>query len=1177
MNTNKLKTFAQEARQLLMQGVENRLRYWGFDEKGQTLEDLQPTKGGYIFREQVFDDPDVPKKWQNLKRAVQRHTAKDIVEEAAYTWFNRLVAIKILEENNYIPPVLHYVSAELQEPLLLSHARKGQADFLKSNEKAKLTGALLENEDEQAFALLLSSYCKSQPLLKRVFGIIDDYTELLLPNNLLSSNGIIELLNNTPSIEESDYKELELIGWLYQFYISDKKDDVFAGFKKNKKARAEDIPAATQIFTPKWIVKYLVENTVGRIWLDRYPDSPLKQQMKYLVEPAAENRQKDEPIINDVSELKVLDPAVGSGHFLLVAFDLLLEMYKEEGYTPRNAAQQIIHNNLFGLDICKRAAQLANFAVLLKAAQYNPDILNGDLKPNIFAMPEPRAFSRQDVYDFLGEQGTAYADELEKALLEMQQAQNIGSALILDLSKPAHAFIKQRLQELQQQQQKGQLDLAWQAFYAVFASFIEPVLILTDKFHAVVANPPYMGGKSMNPSLTEYVRSNYPKSKSDLCTVFMEACVHYLINSGILGMINLPSWMFLSSYEKLRRSLLEKTFISTLIHQGRGIFGSDFGSVCFCVINENHKDRTGIYRRLFQQHVKVDSVEEKERRFFNRDYGFYESNQSNFEKIPFSPIGYWVSDKIYKLFEQDLLAKVGHFGEGLSTKNNDLFIRFWHEVNFREIGFKLKSPKMTIDNNSKFYPFHKGGAFRKWYGNLEYVVDFKNDGNALKMYKTSQLKNYATYFKRGLTWSKITSGSFSVRFSETGNIYGDAGLVGILSTDETLYYSIAFLNTKLAYELLIIINPTLNYTAGSIKSIPIIVKSNEIVQKLTKVNIEISKSDWDSNETSWDFNYSPLINKSKNIFNSYQDYLKLIKEDFFLLHTNEERLNRIFIETYNLVDELSPEVSLKDVTICQDELDFNNLEKSEILFREKGKDAIELPIKKDVVISQFLSYATGCFMGRYRLDKPGLNIAHPDPTQQELSGYSYNNHPFQIDEDAIIPMMGAESPFSDDVVLRVKEFVLTIWGEETLTGNLNFINDALGMDMEKFMVSKFWDFHKKMYKKKPIYWLFASPSKSFQVLVYMHRMNRFTIQKIRNNYLLKYLNWLNEQISRLQQDEASLSKVDARRLDSLRKALVECRAYDKLLKDFADKQIEFDLDDGVKVNHAKFEGIVVKI
>lgn len=1169
MNTNKLKSFAKEARLILMEGVEQRLKYWGFDKKGKLTEELETIDGGYIFRGDVFNDTSVPAKWNRLVSAVKKHTAADIIEEAAYTWFNRLIAIKILEENNYIDPVLNYVSEDLTDPVILDEARKGKHGKLRDIEKDLLKSHLLDgSKDEEAFALLLIAYCRNQKLLKKVFGHIDDYTELLIPSNLLSGDGIVELINESDAITSEDYKEVELIGWLYQFYISDKKDEVFAGFKKKKKARAEDIPAATQIFTPKWIVKYMVENTVGRIWLDKHPNSPIHDEMKYLVEPADKENYKPEPIINDVTELTLLDPACGSGHILVVGFDLLMKMYLEEGYSKRNAVESIIENNLYGLDIDDRATQLANFAVLLKAASYYAEILEKDVEPKIYSMPEPQEFSRQDIYDFLGGDGKEYAEELEVALTEMQQAKNIGSALKLTLNDDARGFIGTRNSEQKEESLFGNLK-----------PFINVALILTNKFNSVVANPPYLGYKNINGILKDYLETNYPNTKSDLFAVFMEVMINCGTKSSHLAIINQWAWMCIDSYKNFRRSFLDQNSILSLLHLGIGVFPEmntkKVQNVCF-VFKKEGVNKFGSYFKLDLNF----NVSVKEKQFLNKE-NRYIIDQNKFSNIPDAPFAFWLPPKLIKEYKNgNTIDSFINAKQGLATGKNERFVRNWQEVSKHKIGFGFASSTEALKSRNKWFPYNKGGGFRRWYGNQFFVVNWENDGYEIRNFydnngrQLSRPQNTAFYFKEGITWSLISL-TFSARYAEKGSLFDVGGSSGFPMNEHNIYL-VGLLNSKVSSYLLGVLNFTLNVQVGDIKRILYIIpneKQLNIVKQLVQSQIDLSKLEWDNFEFSWNFCSHGLIKNlaNQNIENAYYEYVQYWKERFYKLHKNEEELNRIFIDMYDLRNELVPDIELKAIAILQDETYIN--ENNELVFN------------KDIIIQQFLSYSIGCMFGRYRLDNEGLQIAHPNPAEEEIAPYKISSPlhngtkevTFEIDDDAIIPMMGSESPFSDDIYLRVKHFVEIVWGDKTLTENLNFINECLDMDLEKFLTDKFWQFHCKMYKKTPIYWLFSSPTGAFKVLVYMHRMNKYTVQKIRNNYLLKHLQYLRGEIAKLEKNESSLTRQEAKRLDKLRDDEIECNEYDLLVKDYADKQIEFDLDDGVKNNHKLFEDIVAPI
>ncbi|MDC1197512.1 BREX-1 system adenine-specific DNA-methyltransferase PglX [Algibacter sp.] len=1186
MNT---KTFAQESRNLLMDGVAKKLLYWGFDTNGNVLEQPNKLSGGYTFRGEVFDDPNVPQLWDSLKHAVQHKGIEVVVEEAAYTWFNRMMALRIMVKNGYEQPQLENVTGMEHTPVMLQKARQGHYGFLNKGEQERLKKIIGDySKDQEAFALLLVGYCHANKTLDKVFGKLDDYTELLLPDNMLQDSGFLHLLNTTDAISDEEYKQVELIGWLYQFYISEKKDEVFASFKKNKKAEAKDIPAATQIFTPNWIVKYMVENTAGKIWLDKHPNSPLKGQMKYLVTnddavSSSAQRIENKAIINSVEELTLIDPAAGSGHILVEGFELLYQMYMEEYYTPEEAVESILKNNLFGLDIDDRASQLATFAILLKAAKKYRDIWHKDWLPNVHAMPESQDFSMQEVKDFLGAEGTDYAEELEAALRLMKQAKNLGSVMKLNVSEAARMVIEKRFTELEHTEYR---DFNIEAIYQNLKYYIPVLLILTKKYTSVVANPPYMGQKNMNADLKNYVNANYPRSKSDLFAVFMESTLAMNIDKGLMGMINQHSWMFLSSYEKLRNHILDNYGILNMLHLGPRTFeeltGEVVQSTAFVLKNGNETEH-GNYYRL----VDYRTVHEKERAFLNKENEFLNIPQTNFDKIHGSPISYWTAKVSVSHFENN--KPIGEYldvKQGLTTSDNKRFLRFWSEVEFEKVGFGVRDRETAIESGLKWFPYNKGGGVRKWYGNQEYLVNWENDGfeiKALIVKKYPYLKgnpdfvakNPKFYFRDCVTWSKISGGKICFRLQPKGIIFSDAGM-GIFASSTDLINLLSEINSKHVFEFLKSINPTLNYQAGDIQKLPLITPPSD-VESIGRQNVLISKKDWDSRETSWDFEQSPLLNKTNSLEQAVQSWQERATQDFFQLHTNEEELNRIFINIYGLQEELTPDVALKDITILQEELNKKDMEVLEAKFRAKGANAITLPIDKGEVISQFISYAIGLFMGRYRLDKTGLNIAHPNPTAEELESYSYTNGQVIIDEDAILPLMGKNCNFPDDALQQFQQVLDTIWGHETRTENINFIQDCLDKDLEKFLVKDFYKYHCKMYKKKPIYWLFASPKGAFQVLVYMHRMNAFTVEKIRANYLLEHIKNINSEIMVLESNASNLNTQEAKRLDTLRVDLRECETYDMELKNVADQQISFELDDGVTVNYKKFETVVAKI
>ena len=1162
MNTTKLKPFAQQARKILMEGVRLRLLFWGFDGKDNDASEPEAIPGGVIFRNEVYNDPGLLAKWQQMKTRIGSHTFADAIEEAAYTWFNRLMAIKILEKNGYEQKQLDY---EGTVPALLDNARNGIMPFLGDSEKQKVRERLLAGDEEGAFGILLTGYCRKNPLLNRVFGGIDDFTELLLPNNLLTKGGIIELLNLNGFVLVEDYKQVELIGWLYQFYISDKKDEVFKGFKENKKARKEDIPAATQIFTPKWIVKYLVENTVGQTWLDQHPDSEIKTHLKYLVENDSKKALSLGEGLSEAKTITLLDPAVGSGHILVTAFDVYMLMYKEEGSTTRQAVREILKYTLFGLDIDKRAAQLARFAVLMKAASHDRGVLSENVLPHIYAMPEPVHFDRRPLEQFLYEGETLDLDkdgilkDLNKGLLLMRQAQNLGSIIQFDLQADTRNQLKRRYKYWSSKEEQNQLTLDEQSWWKPLSEYLNPLTVLLDQYACVAANPPYISSKHMNGELKDYTIKYYEKSKSDLFAVFMELCWSLCTTNGRAALINQHAWMFLVSFEQLRAELLSKYEIESMLHLGTRTFsemkGEKVQSTAFVTRKTSKitKDCKATYYNL----QSYKSSDDKEKAFKKKENQFRQVPQSNFARIPGQPVAYWANETDYEIFSTGIISDKHSVRKGIDTGDNNKFLRHWFEVNkFRYFGCSL---------TPKWLTYIKGGEFQKWYGNLELVVDWEKDGFSIKQSKKSTIRNLSFQKKEAITWS-LTGSIFGARIVPANCIFDNNGS-SIFPESTKRNYILGLLNTKVTTRSLAILNPTLAFQVGDIARVPLIEityeKHLEKINSIVEQCIGISKEYYDSNELSFDFVMHSLI-KGKNIQENWIELKSLFSKAFLQLHALEEELNKEFIKIYRLEKELNYKIQLHEITLLRDILDFEALEKLKL---ETGNNLV--PIRVDLVIQQFISYSIGLLMGRYRLDKPGLNIAHPEPSAEELSSYKYNGHQFVIDEDAIIPLLGEESPFADNLVKRFKDVLVAAWGEETQTENINFLNECLGIPFEKFLTEKFWDYHKRVYQKKPIYWLFTSPAGSFKVLVYMHRMDKFTVQKIRLNYLHRYMEYLGNEVQ-----QAEANGTATRTVDKLNKALQDCREYDKILKPLADQQIVFDLDDGVTVNYAKFKPAV---
>lgn len=1213
METSQIKKFAQEARKVLLEGIDNKLGLLGFDKQGYIAEEKMPVKGTdhIVFMGKVITDMTFYDKWMSLRERIIEKGIKEVKEEAAYTWFNRFVAIRIMVKNGFTEPVLEYQSASLRLPRIVADARRGIYAPMSESDRASLM-ALLDNDAliTEQFTLLIINYCHRNPILSTCFGSMDDYTELLLPVNILAEGGFVDMLNHTEFITEDDYKQSELIGWLYQFYISEKKDEVFASFKNKKKAEADDIPAATQIFTPNWIVKYMVQNTVGRIYLDNNPYAmDIKEQMKYLVEPAEPTPAEAVFHYDDIHSLSVADLGCGSGHILNEAFDLLYSIYIEEGYNRRKAIEDIFRFNLLGVDLDTRAKQLAMFALLIKACQKDNSFLDAHCLPKVLDMGVASKVRRLNAEGGVAELLTEFFAGANKELITetlaalalMEQADNLGSIMKFELSETTRTAIAMRSREWKE------IGTDNSKIKILIAAF-DVVLALTDKYAALVMNPPYMGSGNMNSELSEYVKKNYADGKADLFSVFMILAKDHLKKNGKYGMINLPSWLFLSTFETLRKDLLQNYHIDSLIHMGRGIFGIDWGSVAFVVTNTKGQE-TGVYFKLHKrnfQHIYFNHIEQLflkvlHNHSFRYDFDsyrdeegvvfilshsenglqmYYTANQHNFEKIPGSPIGYWVSEKIFSRFAGNLaLSAVAKPCVGLQTADNARFLRLWFEVNLEKVGFGCSSAEEAVKTKRKWFPYNKGGASRKWYGNQENIVNWENDGDEIKNFKDkngkllSRPQNLDFYFNPSISWGLIASTYTSFRVYPAGFIYDVAGM-SLFPNDTNMYYSIlGWLNTKLFANMIKVINPTINMQCGDVARAPYLPING--IDNIVLQNIDISKQDWDSHETSWDFDENPLLSyinkeivegetgKSYKIESLYNLYTTDWEERFMQLHANEEELNRQFIEIYGLQDELTPDVPLDEVTILQQ--------------GEIKVDDNRIEFQPDVVVKQFISYAVGCMMGRYRLDKPGLHIAHPNPTDDEVCTYSYNGRNFTIDDDAIIPLMARDTVFTDNAGERFREFLKVALGEDTLTENLNFIEGALGKDIDTYFVKDFWKDHLSRYQRRPIYWLFASKKGAFQCITYMHRMNPYTVEQIRNKYLLPHIEYLGTRIAEMESRAATLSTKERKDMTKLQKDLEECREYHDRLHLIADKQIDFDLDDGVVVNYAKFEDVVVKL
>ena len=1200
METTKLKRFATEARARLRAGVATKIRSLGFDAEGNAVPGMEPTPmvGGCTWNGQILPSA-FAEQWEALRRRLKAKGFKEVVEEGAYTWFNRLMAIRILSMNGIAEPVLRFVD-EARTPKIVDDARQGRVITMPDQQLQRLRKLFDDpTRINEQFALLVTEFCHQTPILQACFGSLADYTELLLPNNILDKGGFIEMLNTADFITEADYKSAELIGWLYQFYISDRKDEVFA---KKGKVEADEIPAATQIFTPNWIVKYMVQNAVlPQVRSNRLPE----EDKTYLIDKEAPEEPKKP------KDLKVADLACGSGHILNECFDLLYDLYIASGFGRGEAIESIFANNLLGIDIDERARQLATFALMLKACQRDESFADAHTLPRILTAPDmPESVENPEDYlphFFLGN----YDKEIAEAWKLVKDAHTLGSIIKFDISPVTRSKMEQKVKEW-----RSESDIPYGIQLGL--PIMDFILALTDSYDAIVMNPPYMGGGKMDNILVKYVKDIYPDSKADLMTVFMEVAIKRTVKGGFWAMINLPSWMFLSSFEALRINIIKTQQIVCLNHNGRGVFGSDFGSVTFVVQNiEPYKE--GIYKRLFTEHVQVRS-NEVIHQLYLKDSTVYESRQSNFLLIPGTPIGYWLSKPMLENFGANRVGDEMVTREGMATADNERFLRLWSEISIKN----FKSFNYTSD---KWYPYNKGGQFRKWYGNQDYVVDWSNDGEDIKNNidpQTGRIRSHnynGEYaFRKCGTWSAISSGSFSIRYCPEGFLWDSKGACGF--SEQNLLYIIGLLNSTVSKEYLKVLAPTVDFKVGDIIRVPLIIENESQILNLTSSCIDVAKADWDAHETSWNFQRNGLldidIDKAMAIVNEYSDITGICLDmaaleptklewlvsmnkmnweaKFIRLHANEEELNRQFIEIYGLQDELNPHVDYEDITILQQGeislyrpthgIEFHGGKEEVAKYGEVLEDegiVIEpqsrILWQDDVLIKQLISYMVGVWMGRYRLDRPGLNIAHHDPTDEEMASYKYgpDNAALVIDDDAIIPILPTGAPFEDNLTEYIANFVRIAWGEASQTDNLNFIEQCLGKKIEDYVQKDFWKDHKKMYQNRPIYWLFSSKKGAFKALVYVHRMHPYTVEQVRTRYLLKYMDWLRSEAQRLEIRDADLTTAERRRLDCLRSDIEECEEYHERLQVVAEQAIPIDLDNGIPANHALFGDILTKL
>lgn len=1185
MKTSELKKFATEARSNLMDGVRLKLRRLGFDERGHAVKTPELISGGTIWNGEEYPEA-FHAQWSALRDMLLKRGVREVVETAAYTWFNRMVAIRILAKNNLCEAIL--TNDEMTGmPRLLAEARMGRVPEMTDQQRRRFDWLMNDdNRTADQFSVLLTAWCHANPIINSCFGSIDDFVEILLPANILEGNGFLSLLNHTEFITDEDFKSAELIGWLYQFYISDRKDEVFA---KKGKVEAEEIPAATQIFTPNWIVKYIVQNTIIQ-----QVDAPeeVVTECKYLVKTDDSGSRKVE-----LEDLKVADFACGSGHILNECFDLLYDLYKAEAYSRREAIECIFTKNLLGIDIDLRARQLATFALLLKACQRDASFADAHCMPHVLTVPGLTAILKTSKYEdeegghgkhinhvfFLDSVTDAVAKEMEDAFTLLKYADSLGSIIKFYLSASALRAIKETTEYWQSKESVNRPE-----FVNDLLPAIDFIMALTGSYDAIVMNPPYMPTSRVD-VLKDYAVRNYPDSKADLFSVFMDVCIDRLKDEGKYGMINMQSWMFLSSFEALRKKIIDEQHIDSLLHLGPRTFDELSGEVvqnAAFVIAKEKPESAEIYYRL----IDGNSCSAKQEMFLSGENRYVVADQKQFELIPGAPIAYWLSRNLVDKFLGLKLGDISLSRSGFSTGNNDKYIRVWHEVSFKQILLGSESLQEYINSDCRYIPFTAGGSFRRWYGNLYNVVDW-TDTTAMHRPRTTYSDLYC---KAALTWNEVTSDTFSSRYYPQGLLFEHSGVSMFVEEIVSRDYVLGLLNSKILPTYLSALNPTLHNGAEVVAKVPFIDSQDNSINTTVRESISISKQDWDAHETSWDFQVNPLVssiedNSHRTLENSVAVFESTWTGLFTKLHENEEELNRKFIEIYGLQNELKPDVPYDEITILQQgeikevhEVDFMMRNDSGKMWEEPG---LLIDFNRDVLIKQLISYIVGVWMGRYRLDKTGLHIAHPNPTEEELAKYSFSitgTQTLKIDVDGIIPVLPADAPFFDNLRNYVVEFVRKVWGDESLTENINFMEKCLGKSLDDFLMKDFWKYHKKMYQNRPIYWEFASKKGAFRALVYAHRMDRYTVEVLRSKYLLPYIGHIERKIAALELRQDELITSERRELDNLRnKTLPELREYhdrvEKVAAETAARSTVFGLDDGILHNHALFGDILTKL
>ena len=1184
MNKTAIRKFAEWAREKLIEDIKYKAGTVGITENGIAEELPQSTSDMYFYDVGTKDYAKISsieiKQRDALVKAIQtkecsyksyREAFENVIEEVAYTWFNRLIAIRFMEVNDYLPSGVRVLSSEnkaKKEPDLVTIPFDTDLEFT-SYEQDRIIQLKDDNKLDELFRMLFIKQCnKLHDILPELFEKTDDYSELLLTVSFTDPEGIIYHLIN--DIEDVDFRindemytddgkikadgQVEIIGWLYQYYISKKHDEIVNIYKGTVKKA--DIPAATQLFTTDWVVRYMVDNSLGRYWIERNPQSKLAEKLEFFVTPKNWEIQFVDEKINP-TDLTFFDPCMGSGHILVYAFDVLMEIYREVGYSDRDAALSIVENNLFGMDIDKRAYQLAYFAVMMKARSYNRRALTKGISNNLAVVEESNSI---DKFACNGLTTDNEQNKIGEYLVEAyKDAQEIGT--LQTIAKKDYKEFVEYLNNVESS--AGQIDLfstAWlNDTLPQMVQLAKQAEIMSNKYAVVCTNPPYMN--KLEGQLKKFVVDNYKAYSGDLFSVFIYRNFDYCKADGYSAFMTPFVWMFIKTYEALRTYIIDKKSITTLVQMEYSAFEEATVPICSFVLKNGKATERSLCFRLsdFKGGMEVQKQKVLEA-ITDKDCGyFYEANIKEFNKIPNEPIAYFVSDIMFKIFENSQsVATYGNTREGMATGSNDLFMRYWFEVEKNRMKTNCKTRDNAVQSSCKWFPYNKGGDYRKWYGNDEYVVNWYNDGFEIMNFKdekTGRIRshnyNLDYIFRQGISWTALSSGNFGCRYSSQGKLADSKGSMLYLKNDDLLMYFLGLLNSCVSKYVLGVTSQTLDFKPGRIAELPVVVAERDSVEPIVNQQVKLSKKDWDSFETSWNFEKHPLVSYSINkMSTSFALWSKECDERFNQLKANEEELNRIFIDIYGLQDELASEVEDKDVTVRQADLQ-----------RE---------------VKSLISYAVGCMFGRYSLDKDGLVYAGG-----EWDNSKYDT--FIPDEDNCIPITDEEY-FEDDIVGLFCAWLKRVYGEDTLEENLDFIANALGNKgktsrevIRNYFLTDFIKDHIKNYQKHPIYWLFDSGKQNgFKAIVYMHRWNADTIGNVRVEYLHRIQRVYEKEIIRMQEiidnshDNKEISNATKRK-EKLQKQIKETKDYDAKIAHLALSRIDIDLDDGVKVNYEKVQ------